>query len=240
MIEVILPILTAAALLAVAGAGHCVGMCGGIGTALTFTVPAARRQGLRLWGWQCLFGIGRISTYTALGTLAGGLGNRLLRVLPADGPAWPALLSAALMALLALHFLTGATLLRRLERPGAVLWRHLQPLIRALLPVDRPVKALVLGGLWGFLPCGLVYSALLLAASSATAFGGALVMLTFGAITLIPVAAGGILGGQLRRLKSASGRRLAGVFGLLLAGWFLIQGLAPDSLHHWAVFCGLA
>ena len=59
MIELMLPQLSAAALLAVAGAAHCVGMCGGIGTALTFTVPAARREGLRLWGWQLLFGVVR-------------------------------------------------------------------------------------------------------------------------------------------------------------------------------------
>ncbi|HCR78376.1 MAG TPA: sulfite exporter TauE/SafE family protein, partial [Alcanivorax sp.] len=171
MIELMLPQLSAAALLAVAGAAHCVGMCGGIGTALTFTVPAARREGLRLWGWQLLFGVGRIGGYAALGAVAGGLGNGLLRVLPWQGPAWPALFSGALMLLLSIHFLTGGGLLRRLERTGAVVWRRLQPLVRRLLPVDRPAKALMLGALWGFLPCGLVYSALLLAASSASVVG---------------------------------------------------------------------
>ncbi|SMO94600.1 hypothetical protein SAMN06272769_1349 [Alcanivorax sp. DSM 26295] len=180
MIELMLPQLSAAALLAVAGAAHCVGMCGGIGTALTFTVPAARREGLRLWGWQLLFGVGRIGGYAALGAVAGGLGNGLLRVLPWQGPAWPALFSGALMLLLSIHFLTGGGLLRRLERTGAVVWRRLQPLVRRLLPVDRPAKALMLGALWGFLPCGLVYSALLLAASSASVVGGLLVMTVFG------------------------------------------------------------
>ena len=166
-------------------------MCGGIGTALTFTVPAARREGLRLWGWQLLFGVGRIGGYAALGAVAGGLGNGLLRALPWQGPAWPALFSGALMLLLSIHFLTGGGLLRRLERPGAVVWRRLQPLVRRLLPVDRPAKALMLGALWGFLPCGLVYSALLLAASSASVVSGLLVMTVFGALTLAPVAAGG-------------------------------------------------
>lgn len=240
MIELMLPQLSAAALLAVAGAAHCVGMCGGIGTALTFTVPAARREGLRLWGWQLLFGVGRIGGYAALGAVAGGLGNGLLRVLPWQGPAWPALFSGALMLLLSIHFLTGGGLLRRLERTGAVVWRRLQPLVRRLLPVDRPAKALMLGALWGFLPCGLVYSALLLAASSASVVGGLLVMTVFGALTLAPVAAGGVLGGQMRRFHGVRGRRVAAALGLLLGAVFLAQGLAPGSLHRWAVFCGLA
>jgi sulfite exporter TauE/SafE len=214
VIEFLLPQLTAAALLALAGAAHCVGMCGGIGTALTFTVPAGRRTGARLWGWQLLFGLGRISAYAVLG--------------------------AAFMLLLALHFLTGGGLLRRLERPGAAVWRRLQPLARRLLPVDSPAKALMLGALWGFLPCGLVYSALLLAASSASVLGGLLVMTVFGALTLAPVAAGGVLGGQMRRFQGVRGRRLAAALGLLLGALFLAQGLAPGSLHRWAVFCGLA
>ncbi|MFT6600222.1 MAG: sulfite exporter TauE/SafE [Alloalcanivorax sp.] len=240
VIEFLLPQLTAAALLALAGAAHCVGMCGGIGTALTFTVPAGRRTGARLWGWQLLFGLGRISAYAVLGAVAGGLGNGLVRALPWHGPAWPALFSAAFMLLLALHFLTGGGLLRRLERPGAAVWRRLQPLARRLLPVDSPAKALMLGALWGFLPCGLVYSALLLAASSASVLGGLLVMTVFGALTLAPVAAGGVLGGQMRRFQGVRGRRLAAALGLLLGALFLAQGLAPGSLHRWAVFCGLA
>ena len=240
MIEVMLPQLTAAALLALAGAAHCVAMCGGIGTALTFTVPASRRVGVRLWGWQVLFGLGRIGGYTVLGATAGGIGNRLLRVLPWQGPAWPALFSAVLMLLLSLHFLSGGRLLRRLERPGAVIWRGVQPLVRRLLPVDHPAKALLVGALWGLLPCGLVYSALLLAASSASVVGGLLIMALFGGLTLAPVAAGGVLGGQMRRLQGFRGRRLAAALSLLLGGVFLFQGVTPEALHRWAVFCGLA
>ncbi len=240
MIEALLPLIGGAALLALAGMVHCVGMCGGIGTALTFAIPETRRRGARLWAWQLLFAGGRVGGYTLLGSLAGALGGQLLNLLPAGGPAWPALFSGLLMVLLAWHFLGNGGALRALERPGAALWRWLKPARAALIPVDRPYKALGLGLLWGLLPCGLVYSALLLAATAGGAGGGALVMLVFGAITVAPVAAAGVAGGQLRHLRGPSARRLAGVATLGLALWFLAQGL---WLHSGALplpFCGEA
>ena len=238
MIEALLPLIGGAALLALAGMVHCVGMCGGIGTALTFTIPEAQRRGARLWAWQLLFAGGRVGSYTLLGALAGALGGRLLNLLPAGGPAWPALFSGLLMVLLAWHFLGNGRALQVLERPGAALWRWLKPARSALIPVDRPHKALALGMLWGLLPCGLVYSALLLAATSAGAGGGALVMLVFGAITVAPVSIAGVAGGQLRHLRGPAARRVAGVATLGLALWFLAQGL---FLHAGALplpFCG--
>ncbi|TMW14220.1 sulfite exporter TauE/SafE family protein [Alloalcanivorax gelatiniphagus] len=213
-----------ALMLALGGLLHCAGMCGGIGAALTFAIPAQRRAGGRLWYWQALFGAGRVSAYMILGALSGALGGALLGRLPGGGPAWPALFSALLMGLLAWHFLGHGALLRRLERPGARLWRRLKPLSDRLLPVDRSYKALALGALWGLLPCGLVYSALLLAATTGHPAAGALVMLTFGLVTVAPVALAGVAGGRLAG-DGGRRRRWAGAASLGLAVWFLVQGL---------------
>ncbi|MCC4309954.1 sulfite exporter TauE/SafE family protein [Alcanivorax marinus] len=223
-VPALLPLLAGALMLALGGLLHCAGMCGGIGAALTFTIPARRRQGGRLWLWQGLFATGRVAAYGVLGALAGALGGALLGRLPGGGPAWPALFSGLLMALLAAHFLGHGALLRRLERPGARLWRRLKPLSDRLLPVDRPHKAVALGALWGLLPCGLVYSALLLAATTGGAGGGALVMLVFGAVTVAPVALAGVAGGRLGG-RGRDHRRWAGAASLALAAWFLAQGL---------------
>lgn len=86
----------------------------------------------------------------------------------------------------------------------------------------------------------LLAAAVSVATADASAPGGMLVMTVFGALTLAPVAAGGVLGGQMRRFRGVRGRRFAAALGLLLAAVFLARGLAPASLHRWAVFCGLA
>ena len=209
MIEALLPLIGGAALLALAGMVHCVGMCGGIGTALTFAIPETRRRGARLWAWQLLFAGGRVGGYTLLGSLAGALGGQLLNLLPAGGPAWPALFSGLLMVLLAWHFLGNGGALRALERPGAALWRWLKPARAALIPVDRPYKALGLGLLWGLLPCGLVYSALLLAATA----GGALA----GAVANFPLQQTWTFGGRFRA-GAVPGYAAACGFGWMMNG----------------------
>jgi sulfite exporter TauE/SafE len=161
--ESLLTLLASALLLASAGSVHCIGMCGGISSALTFSIPESRRQGKSLWGWQLLFGIGRVSTYMVLGSLAGMLGKALLDWLPGPSMAIGLTLSGILMLLLSGYLLGQGVWLKKLEGIGSGLWRRLQPLTRRLLPVDHPLKALALGGLWGLLPCGLIYTALALA-----------------------------------------------------------------------------
>ncbi|MGJ3255412.1 MAG: sulfite exporter TauE/SafE family protein, partial [Alcanivorax sp.] len=196
--ESLLTLLASAVLLASAGSVHCIGMCGGISSALTFSIPESRRQGKSLWGWQLLFGIGRVTTYMVLGSLAGMLGKVLLDWLPGPSMAIGLSLSGVLMLLLSGYLLGQGVWLKKLEGIGAGLWRRLQPLTRRLLPVDRPLKALALGGLWGLLPCGLIYTALALAVTAGSALAGALVMLVFGVVTVIPAAITGVIASRLQ------------------------------------------
>jgi uncharacterized protein len=223
--------LGAATLLALAGAGHCLGMCGGISLGLSMAVPEERRRGQKLWLWQALFALGRVSTYTLLGALAGGMGQWLMSALPAAGPvAW--LLSAVLMLMLGLMLLGKDIGLAKLERLGLSVWRRIQPLTQPLVPIRHPGQALLLGGLWGFLPCGLLYTALALSVSSGQVLNGALIMLVFGLVTVPPVAAGGVATGLLTILRRQGWRRLTATLTLLMAGWLFWQGLAGAHGHH--------
>ena len=223
--------ISAAALLAIAGAGHCLGMCGGISLGLSMAVQEDRRRGKRLWLWQALFAIGRVSTYTLLGALAGAFGQLIIDTLPGAGPvAW--MLSAILMLLLALMLLGHDVGLGRLERVGLAVWRRIQPLTTSLVPIRHAGQALLLGVLWGFLPCGLLYTALALSVATGSSLNGAVVMLIFGLVTVPPVAVGGVATGLLTVLRRQGWRRLTAVMTLVMAGWLFWQGLAGAHGHH--------
>lgn len=237
MSEALLSSLAAAALLAGTGGLHCAAMCGGIASALTFSIPSEKRQGKKLWAWQLLYGSGRVSTYMLLGAGAGALGNGLLKHLSSQHFHWPALLSATIMLLLAIQMMGKQSPLIHLEKVGTHVWRRIQPLLKGLMPVDHPLKAYALGSLWGFMPCGLLYSALMVAAGTTNALAGALTMLVFGVITIPPVASAGVFAGKLRHLREGAGRPIAIALTLLVAGIFLYQALgghhdAHDAEHH--------
>lgn len=232
--EALFPLLASAALIASAGSVHCIGMCGGISSALTFSIPEARRQGMALWGWQLLFGLGRVGTYCALGALAGALGGLFLAQLPSPSMAAGLTLSGILMLLLSAYLLGRGGLLQRVEKIGQRLWRGLQPVTRKLMPIDHPAKALALGALWGFLPCGLIYTSLALAATAGSALAGTLVMLCFGIITVAPVATTGVLASQLQRFRRGAWPALASVLTLCLALLFFWQAWVMTQQGHGA------
>ena len=226
-------LLFSALLIGLAGALHCIGMCGGIAMNITFTLPEDRRRGGALWRWQILFGCGRVISYMLLGGLAGLIGSGVIAI----GRGWagvPLLLSALLMVLLALHLLGASAGINLLERAGLVVWRRVQPALRPLLPVTSAPRALALGMGWGLLPCGLVYSALALAVGTGSPFVGMAVMLIFGLVTIPPVAIAGVIGGSLAIMRRPAGRFLAAALALLIAGmlvWQVFSG-GHDHDHH--------
>lgn len=210
-------------LIGLLGGTHCVGMCGGIVSALTVQIPG---QVGRQWPIHLAYNLGRIATYTGLGALLGAIGS--VGLLFDDFlPVQMALYLMANLMLVALGlYLTGFTrLLAPLERMGQTLWRRVQPLTRRFLPVRGLRQAIPLGLLWGLLPCGLVYSVLTTALITGSAAGGAGLMLAFGLGTLPNLMLAGML---LKRLQGVTRRpwvrTLAGsvvlgfgVFGLVNA-----------------------
>ncbi len=199
------------------GGVHCLGMCGGIVAALAMQQPGTAPP-LRHY---LAYNLGRIASYAAAGALAGLLGSGSL-LLQDMLPVRQGLYAAANLLLIALGLYLaglwqGVTVI---ERAGGLLWRHLQPLTGRFLPVRSSLQALALGALWGWLPCGLVYSVLIAALASGSAAKGALVMLAFGLGTLPNLLAMGLFAHRLRGLlqqlwlRRAAGLSVAG-FGAL-------------------------
>ena len=195
------------------GGTHCVGMCGGIVGALSMGAPAR-------WSMHIAYNSGRILSYATAGAIAGALGAASLG-LEGQVPARLILYFIANLMLVALGlYLLGVTrALALTERAGQTLWRHVQPLTRRFIPARNVGQAFPLGLLWGWLPCGLVYSALASALTAGSAGRGALMMLAFGLGTFPNLLLAGIV---LARLNEFVRRPVVRMMsGLLVLGFGL-------------------
>lgn len=189
------------------GGGHCIGMCGGIVAAMTLPLPAGRGR----LPFLLAFNLGRLASYMLIGALLGSIaGAALLRAHSVQVALY---LLADLMIIVIGFYLAGFTaIVTRIERLGLPIWRRLQPLARRLLPIRHPGQAVLAGMVWGWVPCGLVYSASLSALASGRLLGGILVMLCFGLGTLPNLLAMGWFADTLRqRLQRKPIRTLAGL-----------------------------
>ena len=223
------------------GGVHCVGMCGGIVGIFTAQIPKPSSAGAR-WPFHLAYNGGRLASYMAAGALAGAVGQAGLLLRDAV-PVQHLLFALSSLMLVALGlYLAGIWgMVRRIEQAGGVLWRRIQPLTRGLLPVSSVSRALLFGALWGWLPCGLVYSVLVTALASGNPQGGALTMLAFGLGTLPNLLAIGLFWENIRRWTQSPTVRLTA--GLLVAG-FGVYGLIKTGyifyLHGWAESCHVA
>lgn len=212
--------LTAAFLVGLLGGGHCVGMCGGIVGAVTMTQPGSKPK----WPFLLSYNLGRIGSYTLAGVVAGGVGASsffLEQVLPIEKMLYA--LASLMLVLLGLYLAGIWRVLTRLEAVGGKLWQHIQPYSRRLLPARTIAQSLLLGTLWGWLPCGLVYSVLVAAIATANPLQGGLLMLAFGLGTLPTLLAMGMAAVRLKSLlQNPWFRRLSGlaIAGFGLAGLF--------------------
>ena len=190
------------------GGGHCIGMCGGLVSAMTVTLPRDRPK-LR---FIAAYNAGRIASYCLAGAIAGGLGSASV-FLEFAFPVQKVLygLASVMLILLGLYLAGIWHGVTYIERLGAGVWRKLQPLTKKFLPVQTLPQAFLEGVLWGWLPCGMVYSVLIAAFASANAAGGMLLMLVFGLGTLPTLLAMGMMAVQLKRwMQHQLVRRLSG------------------------------
>lgn len=214
-------LLTTAFLLGLAGAGHCLGMCGGISAALNLgeqrTLPVTLS-----------YHLGRISSYTLLGAALGFAAGSI------DMFSWN----------MALRYLAGALLIAMglsignwwqgisvLERAGAYLWKPVQKLSRRWLPVRHWYQSFGLGLCWGMMPCGLIYSSLAFAATAQDAVTSAAIMLCFGIGTL-PAMLTVSFGAQRLQgiLRNAGFKRVIAVL-LIAAGCWTIYLVYSHAGH---------
>lgn len=204
------------------GGVHCIGMCGGIVGALGFAT-VQQQKSLNFYAILLSYNAARISSYVLAGSLMGGISAlavywldiRLLQI----SMQW---FAAVLMIVLGLYLAGWTSVLVHIEKAGAGLWRILEPQARRFLPVRTIPQAFVLGLLWGWLPCGLVYSVLLWSVASANAVDGALLMLCFGLGTLPNLLAMGVFAQRLSTLvRNLRVRQLAGVMVMGFGLWNL-------------------
>lgn len=214
------------------GSVHCAAMCGGIATSLSL----GQRDGL----WMAaLPNFGRVLGYALAGAIVGGIGGGLLGLarMPALGIAMRAAVGIVLV-------IAGLRLLDRQGRlpkfaggPAATLWQALAPLRARAWPADTAGKRLVVGMLWGWMPCGLSTTLLAAAWLQASATHGALTMAAFGLGTLpmmLPLTwAGARIGQRLQRggLRTTAGVLVIAAGALTLAGpWLLHAPLLHGAL----------
>ena len=198
------------------GGGHCVGMCGGLSSAFALQLP----PGLNRASLIVLLNLGRISSYVFIGLLVGAIGQIGISL---DQTRWlqnGLYFSANLLLLFLGLYLAGiSSLATRIESIGRPVWKRLNPLLNRLLPIQSVPACFGVGMLWGWLPCGLVYSASLYALGSGNALEGGLYMLAFALGTLPNLLAMGLFAAQLKNFLQRKTVRLAA--GLLVAAWAL-------------------
>jgi sulfite exporter TauE/SafE len=220
--------LGAAFVAGLAGSGHCLGMCGGIAGALAMRRPQAT-FGTKL-GLALAYNLSRITSYAIAGALAGLLGRTLLAAADVK-PLSIAfrVVAGAIMIAAAAQLLFGWRLLGPLEAAGSGLWRRIAPWAGRQGQAGGLGGAIGLGLAWGWLPCGMTYSMLLLAATTASVPLGAAVMLVFGLGTLPSMVTATVAFERMARLLSsrATLRNAAGAlllaFGLYTAGSALMK-----------------
>lgn len=209
-------------LMGLVGGPHCVVMCGAACAGIARSAGPA--QGARaLW----IFQVGRLAGYSVLGGLAAA---------SIQGLGWLSVQSAALRPVWTLfHVATAALGLMLLwqarqplwlESTGQQVWRR----VRSITQKSSRGAPLLLGILWALLPCGLLYSALLVAALSSNAVEGAAVMALFALGSSVSLMAGPWL--WLRLRKPGSGQwavRLAGLALLATSLWVLWMGLVNNT-----------
>lgn len=212
---------SSAFLIGLLGSTHCLGMCGGISASLSMALPVGRGFRLRQTLLLLAFNFGRIGSYALIAAIIALLSTRA-----AGQWQWAGLLlmtvAGVLLILMGLSMGQWWQGIRFVERAGAPVWQALSPLTKRFLPVNNAGQALALGALWGWLPCGLVYSTLGWAALQPTVGSAALTMLFFGLGTLPSMLATGFAANWIRGLQSHQlFRKVTGGLLILFGLWTL-------------------
>ncbi|MFH0258523.1 sulfite exporter TauE/SafE family protein [Vibrio rumoiensis] len=215
--------LIAAFFIGLLGAGHCMGMCGGIASLMNLGQVSSSRQ----WLNPLCYNIGRLLSYTLVGAIIGGSISTISTYSGINEPLnWLKLLSAVFMLLLALYIGQWWNALLWFEKAGQGIWKYISPLGQKLLPVKHPLYAIPFGFVWGWIPCGLVYSMLTWSAAAGDFINGGLIMLAFGLGTLPLMLAVGVSAAKLNQVaKSLLFRRVGASVLLAYALFQLYQGV---------------
>lgn len=231
MIDGIITSYTTAVLLGIFSTVHCIAMCGSVIGALTLSLPSEIRENqAKMFPYVFNYNLGRLLSYSIAGAIVGLLSSPLAAV---NGHLVLRYLSVIVMIGMGLYLAGWFPRFAYMERMGAPIWRWLQPIGQKLLPVRKFSQAFFLGAVWGWLPCGLVYAALAVAATTGDPVKAALVMFIFGVGTLPAVMGAGLFAGFLSAMARA--KHLRPVAGVLIIVMALATALWPidhSQMHH--------
>lgn len=213
---------------------HCVGMCGGIMSALSLSIPQTKRSYRSLFPILIAYNTGRLLSYVTIGALIGaaawwlqGTNQQLGFVLR--------IFSGCMLIIMGLYVARWWLGLSYLEMAGGKLWKYFQPIGQRLMPVTNPLRAMLLGMVWGWLPCGLIYSVAIWASSAANWQQSAVIMLCFGLGTLPVMLITGHFAIQLKKLiQSKNTQAISAILIILFGVWTIIGAwvYASPNMNH--------
>lgn len=196
------------------GGVHCVGMCGGIVTALSLHKDDSKKQMLQ----HIVYNIGRILSYVVMGAIVGSIGQLGLIVAGKSLAPFHTLFANIMLIALGFYMLGITKFLAPIENGGKVIWNKIQPIFKGLIPAKTIKQGFLVGFLWGWLPCGLVYSALATALSTGSILGGMYAMLGFGLGTLPNLLLAGFMAVKFKGFVQQKAIRVTGGLFILLLG----------------------
>lgn len=225
--------ITSAFIIGLLGGVHCVGMCGGIINALCFAMPEQQQSKSRTTLILILYNLGRVFSYSLAGAMIGGLGMLLQGPTGILGPGLR-IFAGLMMIAMGLYLAGWWRGLVHLESLGNhALWRHVQPVTNKLMPVTKSWQALLLGILWGWLPCGLVYSTLTLAGAIGQWQQSALIMASFGLGTVPVMLLTGVFARQFKTwIQKNTVRNIAALLVIIFGIWTLVPPLVHLTGNH--------
>ena len=209
------------------GTGHCIGMCGGLVSALSLS-EAGRQGG---WFFHLLYNLGRISTYTFIGAVVGWLGSALAytdrfkmvtRSLLIGSDVFVILVGLGTAGLFAWLNVS------KLDFPGPM--KAMTLAVAGLRRLPPAISALPLGLLFGFIPCGYLYAVAITAAQSASVATGALMLFAFGLGTAPSLL---LFGGAAHWLSGRARTWMLRIAGLVVAGMGVINLIKHMRMMGW-------
>ena len=162
---------------------HCISMCGSVIGALTLSLPIRiRKSRQKMLPYIFYYNLGRLLSYGLAGLIVGSFSSTIIA--QANGHIIIKLIAMIIMIAMGLYLAGWFPKFAKIEQIGSPIWKKLQPIGKRLLPVQTLSRACLFGIIWGWLPCGLVYAALAVAATASHPINASMVMLAFGAGTL--------------------------------------------------------
>ncbi|MGB0361319.1 MAG: sulfite exporter TauE/SafE family protein [Endozoicomonas sp.] len=220
------PTLLSALILGLLGSAHCIGMCGGITSALSLSLSG--RSKAQVFSLMLTYHLGRITSYALAGLLLASIGWYLGGISPEVKIALR-YFAAMILIVMGLYLTGWWKGLTYLERAGGKLWKIIQLRAKAFLPIKNIPNAFAIGFFWGWLPCGLVYSTLVWSAMQGNPLQGALLMFIFGLGTIPSVLLLGAFSRQFVNIIQAGiTRNFAGITIIIFGLWSI-----PGPHQHW-------